>query len=250
MSLAHTLEDITNRALPARITLDYDGWLLRATDSRMRRANSIQPYGPSTLPLAEKIDYCEAFYRERERRIVYKMISAIEQPALADALIARGYVEDCLMSVQICDLGAGAAPTLPDGLALDVRSQADEDWQVAILGLHDPAEHGLMATPSMYAAIEAPIGCFRLTHRDETVAMGFAVLERGWLGLYSLIVAPDQRGRGFGSALVGGMLAWGARQGAQSAYLQVLWNNVPALRLYSSYGFREVYRTWYLQRDE
>lgn len=250
MSLVLTLEDITNHALPARHTLDYDGWLLRASDSRMRRANSVQAYGPSTLPLAEKIDYCEAFYRARDRRIVFKLLSALEQSALSDALIARGYVEDCLMGVQVCDLDAGMSLRLPEGLTLDVRTGADDDWQAEIKRLHPPAEHSLLATPGMYAAIRGQIGCFWLRRAGETVGMGLGVLERGWLGLFTLIVAPDLRGRGIGTALVHGMLEWGARHGAQRAYLQVLCDNAPALRLYSRFGFREIYRSWYLQRDD
>ena len=250
MSLVHTLEDISNHALPARLTLDYDGWLLRVADSPMRRANSAQAYAPSTLPLDEKIAYCEMFYRAHERRIVFKMISTWEPSTLAAALIKRGYVEDCLTSIQVCDLVAGAAPVLPDGLTLEVLPQADDAWQAENRQLHDPTERPLLATPGMYAAITAQIGCFRLMRVGETVGMGLGVLERGWLGLYTLIVAAEQRGRGYGTALVQALLHWGVSQGAHSAYLQVMCDNASAMRLYSRIGFREVYRYWYLQRHE
>ncbi|MCL4251025.1 MAG: GNAT family N-acetyltransferase [Anaerolineae bacterium] len=250
MSLVHTLEDISNHALPARLTLDYDGWLLRVADSPMRRANSAQAYAPSTLPLGGKIDYCEMFYRAHGRRIVFKMISTWEPSALAAALIARGYVEDCLTSIQICALAVGAAPVLPDGLTLEMLPRADDTWQAEIRQLHTPAERPLMETPGMYAAITAQMGCFRLARAGETVGMGLGVLERGWLGLYSLIIAAEQRGRGYGTALVQALLQWGASQGAHGAYLQVMCDNASALRLYSRIGFREVYRYWYLQSHE
>jgi len=248
MSLVHTLEDISNHALPARITLDYDGWLLRVSDSPMRRANSVQPYAPSSLPLDEKIAHCEAFYREHGRRIVFKMISAWEPSPLAEVLMARGYGEDCLTSIQVRDLDASQTSALPDELTLDVLPQPDDAWQAENRLLHPAAERPLMTTPAMYAAIEAQLGCFRLRRAGETVGMGLGVLERGWLGLYTLIIAAGQRGRGYGTALVSAMQQWGVSQGAHGAYLQVMCDNAPALRLYSRIGFREVYRYWYLQK--
>jgi N-acetylglutamate synthase len=53
------------------------------------------------------------------------------------------------------------------------------------------------------------------------------------------------RRRGYGHALVRGMLGWAAERGARHAYLQVVAANTPARRLYAGLGFREVYRYWY-----
>jgi len=68
-------------------------------------------------------------------------------------------------------------------------------------------------------------------------AWGTAAYSRDWVGLRSVEVAPDQRRRGLGLAVVAALLGWGAERGATTAYLQVLGDNGPALALYERFGF-------------
>ncbi|MOA18080.1 ribosomal-protein-alanine N-acetyltransferase [compost metagenome] len=72
-----------------------------------------------------------------------------------------------------------------------------------------------------------------------------AVLERGAVGLYDVVVAPQWRGRGLGRQLLQGLLQWAARQGASAVDLQVRGGNLPAQALYASLGFGEVYAYHY-----
>ena len=53
------------------------------------------------------------------------------------------------------------------------------------------------------------------------MAWGLGVVERGYVGLYDIVVAPDLRGIGLGRRVVTSLMAWGCREGAHSAYLQV-----------------------------
>ncbi len=91
-----------------------------------------------------------------------------------------------------------------------------------------------------YASIAAD-GCI--------VATGLGVAQTGCIGLYDIVTDPAYRGRGFGGQIVAGLLAWGAAHGATTAYLQVMLNNPPALRLYARLGFAEYYRYWYRVRS-
>ena len=74
------------------------------------------------------------------------------------------------------------------------------------------------------------------------------MLDRGWLSVYEIVTDPDFRQQGIGTQLMLHLLKWGKDRGAQSAYLQVMTENAPALRLYQKLGFREQYRYWYLQK--
>jgi GNAT superfamily N-acetyltransferase len=72
-----------------------------------------------------------------------------------------------------------------------------------------------------------------------------SVLADGLLGLFDLVTAPNRRNRGYGSALLRRTLLWGARLGAEEAYLQVLEGNAAAERIYDRAGFEIVYRYHY-----
>ena len=69
------------------------------------------------------------------------------------------------------------------------------------------------------------------------MASGVAAYADDWVGFRSIQVAPDQRRRGLGLAVMAALLEWGAEQGATTAYLQVLGDNAPALELYDGLGF-------------
>ena len=65
------------------------------------------------------------------------------------------------------------------------------------------------------------------------------------MGLFEVGTVPAQRRRGLATAVVEDLLAWGAGQGAERAYLQVMEANSPARALYARLGFQEAYRYWY-----
>jgi ribosomal protein S18 acetylase RimI-like enzyme len=77
------------------------------------------------------------------------------------------------------------------------------------------------------------------------VGCALGVLQNDYIGIFDVIVHPDCRGQGYGERLVRALLGWGKQNLAQAAYLQVMANNAPALRLYNRLGFREKYQYWY-----
>jgi len=94
-------------------------------------------------------------------------------------------------------------------------------------------------------AIQFPKCLFTLTLNDIVIGCGLGVVEDKFIGLFDIVVDPQFRNLGFGKLLVENILKWGKSKGAETAYLQVLADNAPAIRLYEKVGFKESYRYWY-----
>jgi len=58
-------------------------------------------------------------------------------------------------------------------------------------------------------------------------------------------VDSNFRRQGFGETIVKSLLNWGITNGVNTAYLQVMLNNPPALTLNDKLGFKEEYKYWY-----
>ena len=157
---------------------------------------------------------------------------------LDDYLTTRGYAHQDPTLVLTAALDA--APR-----ALEPRLVPLADWLDAYTRLSGmPARaralHGAilrgMPQPCAYAVIGEP---------SKPLACGLGVLEQDLLGLFDVVTDTDARRQGHGRALVSGLLAWGRRNGAQRAYLQMVRDNDPARALYDSLGFAELYAYWY-----
>lgn len=240
--MIHTLEELAMNAWPALQTLLCDGWVLRLANGYTKRANSVHPLGAPRQPLETQIATCEAIYRARGQRAVFKLTPASRPAELDAALAARGYRLDSPTSVQTVALEHCAASAAPH---VRWENHPSPEWQAAFCSLSRVEARHQQTLGHMLANL-VPAACFAsLRAGDEVIACGMAVSERGFVGLFDIVVAEEQRRQGYGRQLVTSLLAWGREQGAHTAYLQVMLNNPPALRLYAGLGFAEVYRYWY-----
>ncbi len=238
-------EELSLNALPSFETIYYDGWLLRFAGGYPRRANSIQLLYPSLLPLDEKIAYCEAQYRSRGFKTVFKLTD--HAPAgLAAALVARGYVEDAATTIQTLDLAA-FTPQQQTSLEAIIEPHISESWFADCVRLNAMPDDRAAALETIFARIPVETAFVRLRRDGETVALGLGVLDQGWVGLFDIVTDESARQQGIGSALIEHLLHWGKDQGANGAYLQVMVDNAPAFNLYAKLGFTAVYHYWYFQ---
>ena len=242
------IEEAGLNALQTQQQLFYDGWLLRVSPGKAKRARSVNAHFGSSLPLDAKIDHCEALYAARGLPALFRITPFVQPPELETALERRGYVPFDSTLVQVMPL---ARPPEIDGAA-DVTLEAPPiaDFVAAVGELRrssaqQRAAHleRLGSTPLATHAILARID-------GRPVACGQATLERGLVGVYDMVTADDVQGRGLATLIVTELLSWAWTHGASHAYLQVNDDNAPARAVYRKFGFATAYEYHYRARPD
>ena len=239
---ARRVEERALNAWPALHQVFYDGWIIRYADGYTRRANSVVPFFDGGLGLRPKIDRCEAAYRAWGLPTVFKMPPWSGEAGLDDVLDAQGYARQALTSVQVRPLDGDGAD---NGADVRVTSEADDVWLAAYQRLTGTSNEEMANMRGILRRIVPETAYALRFEGTRAVACGRSVCEDGMVGLYGIATDPAQRRRGHAAQLVDCLLARAARRGAGSAYLQVLADNAPAMKLYGKLGFGEAYRYWY-----
>jgi ribosomal protein S18 acetylase RimI-like enzyme len=143
------------------------------------------------------------------------------------------------MSLQVASTG-GVLERVP---AASLRVRVDDRPTRAWFEVWR-AVHGLGADPGsewdMLARVAQPSAYACATTGDGVVAVGRAVGDTGWAGLFGMATLPRARGRGAARSVLAALAGWAGAHEAGRLYLQVESDNVPALRLYEQAGFGEV----------
>jgi ribosomal protein S18 acetylase RimI-like enzyme len=227
---------LNSSAPPAQLL--YDGWLVRLSPGKAKRARSVNAVYGSTLPLDRKIAYCEALYEEANLPMLFRITPFSQPPDLERALDGRGYTRLETTAVEAAALET--AP--PDGGAQPMELGA---WIDAVAELRgSPLAH----RDAHLARLERmPLRKCAVAMRDDgrVVATGLAVIEDGVAGLFDIVTREDARRRGHARRVVATLLHMAHGLGARKAYLQVESNNMAARPLYRDFGFAESYQYWY-----
>jgi GNAT superfamily N-acetyltransferase len=206
---------------------ELDGWRLRFGHGITGRANSVWPNGFGTLPLAEKIDRAEAWYRERGRPTLFQLTGAAQPAGLEDALAQRRYeLRGAPVSVETASLDEVVARTSGEA---DVTQRLDDAWLELWAGSRGFAE--LAVARELLTLGDAAFA------RVGDAAVGRGVVAHGWLGITSMVTLPGARRRGHARAIVNALARWALSRGCTHAMLQVETTNEPARALYAGAGF-------------
>jgi ribosomal protein S18 acetylase RimI-like enzyme len=240
--LPRRIEELTLNAWPPLHSLLYDGWILGFSGGYTRRANSIHPLYPSSVPVVEKIVACESTYAARGMETFFKLTSAPDDAALESVLEGLGYAHAALTSVQTVDLAA--LPSQMDH-AVALSTTLESAWFSDFNRLTVTPESLQAAERRLLDSIAPPHVFASVSHNGQTVAVGLAVAERDHVGLFDIVVDSSVRNQGLGRRLCTSLLQWGRQTGAGNGYLAVMADNAPAIHLYERLGFRESYQYWY-----
>jgi GNAT superfamily N-acetyltransferase len=233
------IEFATYVSWPAFEQHDYRGWILRFAEGCTKRANSANAIVPIQADLSETVDYCEAFYRTRSQPVIFRLPSFVENTRLDSYLADRGYslIDPSLVLYRALD------PTEkkgPDFIKMERNSWLEANSDISGVDAAKQAIHAKILeripVASLFTAVK---------DQDRPVTCGLGVIHETYFGIFDIMTKTDFRRRGHGTQLIEVMLSWARRNGARHAYVQVMANNAPAVRLYEKFGYRRLYHYWY-----
>lgn len=246
LAAARRLEELALNASAAYQSLVYDGWLIGYRRGPTKRLRCVNPFYPSTLPLAEKIEHCARFYASVGLPAVFRLVPFSQPPELDGQLEGNGWKRFDHTQVLRAELD-GVAPAPPPAGAVVVLPLPE--WELRAAPILDvPAD---IVAQDVERARNYPLPqAGAIVELDgRTIACGLVKLESDHAGLFAVSTAEGFRGRGFGRAIVATLLGEAKRRGARIAYLQVTTVNAAAIALYERFGFAPAYDYWYRARE-
>jgi GNAT superfamily N-acetyltransferase len=249
-ALGRALEELAHRAWPPIRERRLDGWVLRESRGSSRRGNSVWARAPVT-DLIAALREVRKFYTEAGLPPTFQITPVSQPSSLRDALDGAGYDDGGATDVCVADTddllaALGHGPLTGDGrMTVTLATHPSPTWlEVAgqVLSTFSSQRPGSL---SVLSALTAPT-CYALLRIDSRpVAVGRAVSERGWMGIYSMATLPAARGHGAARSVLAALTDWATDAGARRAYLQVEETSTEARRLYVNVGFRPAYRYTY-----
>jgi N-acetylglutamate synthase len=237
-SLIIGLESRLVNAWPSFDYQTYDGWILRLANGYSKRANSATPFMPNATLDDELIDHMVARFVEANVRPTFRL-NGMEAPDVDAMLKMRGFKEIEPTHVLAAPISSGDCELDPE---VQLQPQVSKRWVKEASHSYGGDKADDETLLKIVSRIRQTSAFATLSLDDRPVAWGLGVAERGYVGLYDIVVAPDLRGIGLGRRVVASLIAWGCGEGAHTAYLQVREENEIARSLYGALGFQTAYR--------
>lgn len=259
------IEEISLNAWPSHKIELYDGWLIRFSHNYTHRTNSVTQVGASTVPVEEKIAYCEKIYENYHTPAIFK-ISPLLEESFDQLLADKGYeVQHTteVMTMDFCDFnsypsvsaeyeyygrnsGLPSFVAYPNDIIVLLQDRITDDWVNSLFRLNGTTNPTLRRiVPSMFKAIPKETIVASIEIDGRMVASGLGIMDRGHVGLYAIYVDASCRHKNLGRSICSTILTEARKKGAEHAYLQVVQGNTYAKQLYSSLGFKDLYTYWF-----
>ncbi|GAA2985629.1 GNAT family N-acetyltransferase [Streptosporangium longisporum] len=274
--LVRGLQERAARALPAEHVERLGGWWLRLAPDCSWWVGTVLPHGETGPQRSEGLEAgvkeAEDFYARHGLDTRFQITPRACPDGLDAFLAKRGYHRGGRVSLQAATVArvlersgeqVPAAPVLgrareqalvarvlertrdrapAEPLRVRVDERPADGW---LEGLR--AVHGHDGERELLARVEAPSAYASVIAGTEVVAVGRAVADDGWAGVFGMATLPQARGRGASRRVLAALAAWARTRGVDRMYLQVECGNDAAVRLYARAGFEEVcgyhYRT-------
>lgn len=244
LDLVARLERSMLTSWPALSTAFDGDWVIRLADGYSNRANSVTCLGSGDSDLRARIDRVEGIYKSADLLPVFRL-SPLAPTALSDALDRRGWKHFGHSIVMTADLATQDDTDCETTADLNITAELDPAWLNGRRQIDGMGRSNLRALESLLKIMIPLAGYGWMVTSNRIDALALAVVDAELVGLFEVMTAPERRRQGLARALTAGLLRWGKKQSATTGWLAVAAENAPAVRLYQSLGFREVYRYHY-----
>ena len=217
----------SDRATPGLERSTVGGWILRNGLGETGRANSATPTGDPGLGTADAVAQVEAWFRSRGRTPTFQVFDDTA-PSVVAELDRRRYRTGAITDILAAPITAVATP-----------AATPVDWTVEVVAAMPPFLRRELADDRATEMLSSDLPqWFVIASQGSAVlASGMAIGDGDLVGIFAMRTDPTQQGRGAGSAVMGELLAEGARRGASTAWLQVEATNERAAGWYRRLGF-------------
>ena len=225
-----------------------DGWLVRFSPGKAKRARCVNAVAAGRLAIDDRIKACEAVFAEAGLPMIVR-ITPFTLPQDLDATLASQGLHrfDDTRVMALPDLSAFCAPVPPPGV--EVHAIGLEAFAQRVGGLRSSPLSQRQAHGQRLLNSPVPFHAFEMHVDSELVACGQFAIEGCLVGLYDVFTAPNARGNGYAGALCRHLLRQAHTLGAKHAYLQVECDNHAARSVYYRLGFADGYAYHYRTRD-
>lgn len=222
-----------------------DGWLVRFSPGKAKRARCINAVATGVLPLPEKLALCQALYRAAGLQMHFRITPFSQPPGLDDWLGQRGYQRFDETHVMVC-LRLPTVAVSDWSMGLREQRVSTEAYAHIVGKFRNTPIEGCQAHAERLRHCPVPYVAHVLYDADGQVVAGAQyALENELVGLYDVFTVPRAQGQGLSRQLCTHLLALAHAQGARVAYLQVDAGNLPARAVYQRLGFGEAYSYHY-----
>lgn len=225
-----------------------DGWLVRFSPGKAKRARCINAVAPGRMSVVHKLALCESVFEQAGLPLMVRITPFSEPVGLDAALEGLGFERfDDTRVMVLEDLSNIVAQTLPPGFT--VQAVGLEAFAQRVGGLRGSPLSQRMAHGQRLIQSPVPFQAFEMRRDGDVVACGQFAIEADLVGLYDIFTAESARGQGHASRLCAHLLAEAHRLGARHGYLQVEGDNHAARTIYHRLGFADAYAYHYRARD-
>ncbi len=234
------IEDAYCVTFPVR-EVRIDGWILRTSDSEVRRENSVQVYDMGNVNLESQVDECEKLFGELGKPAIFRLFSPVDNSLLISTLQKRGYILPDSSHVMVNDLQKVAPDLKPLHEGVQFRLNTLKEWVGAYCMVTGKSqEHGEKMSKAFKSAENS--SCYGIVHLEEApVSIGMSATKNGLCGIFNVCTTPEYRGAGYASFLLRSLLSEAKSRRESTAYLQVSQDNFAALKVYRKWGFETAY---------